>query len=120
MQVGFYFDQTRCTGCGACGVACKDHHDIPAGPENWMRVRHLEKGLIPNVFVSYLIIPCWQCLQPVCMEACPSEAITKRAWGRLRYKRAACLHSKYRGRSCICSFLLYQTGQTEGRHKGKP
>ena len=24
MQIGFYFDQTRCTGCGACQVACKD------------------------------------------------------------------------------------------------
>jgi len=22
MQLGFYFDQTRCTGCGACEFAC--------------------------------------------------------------------------------------------------
>jgi anaerobic dimethyl sulfoxide reductase subunit B (iron-sulfur subunit) len=34
MQVGFYFDQTRCIGCNACRVACKDWHDIAAGPEN--------------------------------------------------------------------------------------
>ncbi|MFW9941118.1 MAG: 4Fe-4S binding protein, partial [Candidatus Thorarchaeota archaeon] len=22
-QMGFYFDQTRCTGCYTCSVACK-------------------------------------------------------------------------------------------------
>ena len=33
MQIGFYFDQTRCTGCSACRVACKDWNDIPAGPD---------------------------------------------------------------------------------------
>ena len=41
MQLAFYFDQTRCTGCYACVVACKDWHDIPAGPASWMRVTGL-------------------------------------------------------------------------------
>ena len=27
----FIFDQNRCIGCGACQVACKDRHDLPAG-----------------------------------------------------------------------------------------
>jgi hypothetical protein len=50
MQVGFYFDQTRCTGCSACRVACKDWNDIPAGPENWMNVHYSEKGKCPDMF----------------------------------------------------------------------
>ena len=78
MQVGFYFDQTRCTGCSACRVACKDWNDIPAGPENWMRVRYTEKGKFPKPFVSYMIAPCWHCAEPVCAAACPVDAITKR------------------------------------------
>ena len=77
-QMGFYFDQTRCTGCYTCQVACKDWHDIPAGPENWMRVLYIEKGKFPNVFVSYMIAPCFQCLDPVCVQACPVDAISKR------------------------------------------
>jgi Fe-S-cluster-containing dehydrogenase component len=32
VQLGFYFDQTRCTGCNTCADACKDFNDIPAGP----------------------------------------------------------------------------------------
>jgi anaerobic dimethyl sulfoxide reductase subunit B len=80
MQVGFYFDQTRCTGCSACRVACKDWNDIPAGPENWMRVLYTEKGKFPQPFVSYMIAPCWHwhCADPVCVAACPVDAITKR------------------------------------------
>ncbi len=78
MQVGFYFDQTRCIGCYACAVACKDWHDIPAGPERWMRIEYNEKGKFPNVFVSYRINPCFHCEDPVCIPVCPVGAITKR------------------------------------------
>ena len=78
MQTGFYFDQTRCTGCFACAIACKDWHDVPAGPANWMRVLYQEEGRFPEVFVSYLATPCYHCAQPVCAFVCPNEAITKR------------------------------------------
>jgi len=42
MQLGFYFDQTRCVGCLTCVVACKDWHDIPAGPANWVEGECIE------------------------------------------------------------------------------
>ncbi|MFO7964727.1 MAG: 4Fe-4S dicluster domain-containing protein [Desulfobacterales bacterium] len=78
MQIGFYFDQTRCTGCGACQVACKDWHDIPAGPEKWISITCTERGTCPDVFVSYMIAPCWHCEDPVCVAACPADAVWKR------------------------------------------
>ena len=78
MQIGFYFDQTRCTGCAACIVACKDWNDIPAGPEFWMKVLYNEERKTPNVFVSYLVRPCYHCEDPVCIPVCPVKAITKR------------------------------------------
>ena len=59
-QMGFYFDQTRCTGCFACAVACKDWHDIDAGPVNWLRVRTIEEGKFPDVFVACLASLCYQ------------------------------------------------------------
>ena len=79
MQLGFYFDQTRCTGCHTCNVACKDWHDIDAGPVNWMRVTTIEQGRFPDVFVAWLALPCCHCEQPNCVTACPVGAITKRA-----------------------------------------
>ena len=60
MQKGFYFDQTRCTGCYTCMIACKDWHEIDIGsePEDWIRVVPIEKGIFPDLFAAYLILPC--------------------------------------------------------------
>ena len=78
MQLGFYFDQSRCTGCFACAIACKDWHDVPAGPARWMRLLYQEEGKFPKVFVSHMATPCYHCTEPVCAYICPNEAITKR------------------------------------------
>ena len=102
MQIGFYFDQTRCTGCSACRVACKDWNDIPAGPENWMRVLYTEKGKFPKPFVSYMITPCWHCAEPVCATACPVAAITKRAEdGIVLVDTDACLGNEECDAKCL-------------------
>ena len=77
MQLGFYFDQTRCIGCFTCVVACKDWHDIPAGPVTLMDVSCIEQGVFPAISVDYLIRPCYHCENPPCVEACPAEAIVK-------------------------------------------
>lgn len=78
MQLGFYFDQTRCIGCYTCAVACKDWNDIPAGPASWRRVLSIEKGRFPDPFVAFLSTACYHCVQPLCVSACPVGAISKR------------------------------------------
>ncbi|MBW1709846.1 MAG: FAD-dependent oxidoreductase [Deltaproteobacteria bacterium] len=78
MQTGFYFDQARCTGCFTCSVACKDWHDTPAGPANYMRIQYREGGKFPNLFISHVASPCYHCAEPVCAYVCPNEALTKR------------------------------------------
>ncbi len=77
-QMGFYFDQTRCTGCYTCVVACKDWHDIPAGCGGLLRLKTIEKGEFPRPFVAYLITACYHCVNPPCVSACPEQAIVKR------------------------------------------
>jgi anaerobic dimethyl sulfoxide reductase subunit B (iron-sulfur subunit) len=78
MQMGFYFDQTRCTGCYTCVVACKNWHDIPTGPASWRKVINIEKGKFPDLFVAFLSISCNHCADPACIKFCPSQAIIKR------------------------------------------
>ena len=77
-QIGFYFDQTRCTGCYTCAVACKDWNDIDAGPVNWLRIQATEKGKFPNPSLAYLFSSCYHCANPPCVLACPVDAISKR------------------------------------------
>jgi anaerobic dimethyl sulfoxide reductase subunit B (iron-sulfur subunit) len=117
MQIGFYFDQTRCTGCSACRVACKDWNDIPAGPENWMRVRYTEKGKFPKPFISYMIAPCWHCIDPVCAAACPADAITKREVdGIVLVDSSKCLGNRECDEKCLkaCPYDAPQFGPAEG------
>lgn len=92
MQYGFHFNQNRCTGCFVCVVACRDWHDVPAGPASWMRIQTTEKGKYPEVFVSRLPITCFHCRQPACVPACPVGAIAKREEdGIVVVDREACL-----------------------------
>ena len=76
-QYGFLIDLSRCIGCNACVISCKQWHDIPPGPIKWMRVYQWEKGSFPNIELRVLPIPCFHCENPVCADACPNHAIYK-------------------------------------------
>lgn len=92
MQLAFYFDQTRCTGCWTCVVACKDWNDVPPGNASWMRVSAIVRGKYPEVFLAWTAVPCFHCLRPYCIEACPADAILKRETdGIVVVNREACL-----------------------------
>ncbi|MBI2998638.1 MAG: 4Fe-4S dicluster domain-containing protein [Deltaproteobacteria bacterium] len=78
MQLAFYFDPTRCTGCEACVVACKDWKDIPAGGARLLRIVPVEEGRFPNVGLHFHPLGCFHCAEPPCVEACPTRAIHKR------------------------------------------
>ncbi|MFC1951572.1 4Fe-4S dicluster domain-containing protein [Chloroflexota bacterium] len=92
MQMGFYFDQTRCTGCFTCTVACKDWNEVDAGPASWRRVITIEREKYPNPFVAFLSTTCYHCAEPACVSACPIGAITKRDKdGVVSVDRKACL-----------------------------
>ena len=117
LQVGFYFDQTRCIGCSACAIACKDWHDIPAGSEQWMKILYNEEGKFPNVYVSYVINPCFQCEDPVCIPVCPVNAITKRIEdGIVTVDSETCIGKDECGSKCLkaCPYKAPQFSSEKG------
>jgi anaerobic dimethyl sulfoxide reductase subunit B (iron-sulfur subunit) len=76
-QYGFFIDLSRCTGCQACVIACKQWHDLPVGPVKWLRVFQWEKGAFPQIDLRVLPMKCFHCENPVCAKACPNQAIWK-------------------------------------------
>ncbi len=122
MQLAFYFDQSRCTGCFACCIACKDWHDIPPGRARWMRVSCIEEGEFPKVFVAYLASACHHCHQASCVSACPAEAITKREEdGIVVVDRDKCLGESVCGAPCklACPYDSPQFGDEENARMQK-
>lgn len=77
VQYGFFFDQSRCTDCRACVLACRNWYDIVPGPVKWCRVFQWEKGVYPNLRLHYLFAPCYHCENPACVRACKQGAICK-------------------------------------------
>ena len=76
-QYGFFIDQSRCIGCNQCTISCMQWHDIPPGTVKWMRVHQWEKGVFPNVKLHMMPVLCYHCENPVCIKACPNDAIYK-------------------------------------------
>ena len=78
MQIGFYFDQSRCTGCYSCVAACRSWNELPPESPDLIRLVSWEVGTFPNVSLRHLLLTCFHCSEPACAEACPEELIKKR------------------------------------------
>ncbi|NHC38777.1 dimethylsulfoxide reductase subunit B [Bacillus sp. MM2020_1] len=84
-QLGFYINQSLCSGCKACSVACKDKNNLDVGI-NFRRVYTYEegayiqqptKGIVHNIKAYYFSISCNHCTNPKCLPICPTGAIVK-------------------------------------------
>jgi len=100
-QYGFYIDTSRCTGCHACTIACKQWHDINPGPVKWIRVHQWEKGSFPEIDVRVLPLMCAHCQEPLCLDACPNHAITKEeTYGAVLVDPAKCTGARKCWEAC--------------------
>jgi len=93
---GFYVDTSRCIGCGACAMACKDWKDVQPGEgATWRHVTTIESGTVPNVSLVNLSFACMHCGKPACVAVCPAGAISKRPDGIVVVDRDKCIGCHY-------------------------
>ncbi len=121
-QIGLYFNQERCTGCYTCCVACKDWYDHDAGAVNLMRLAITERGTFPDLFLSYLAMPCYHCAEPSCITACPEDAISKtESNGTVLVDREKCVGKDTCGMLCLkaCPYNAPQFGAEENARMQK-
>ena len=76
MALGFYFDMTRCVGCRACQVACKDRNNLDIGLL-FRYAKTYETGSFPKVGMYNYSGSCNHCENPACVAACPAGALQK-------------------------------------------
>ena len=106
-HLAFHFDAAACTGCKSCQVACKDRNQLPNGML-WRRVYEAQGGgWTPDgdawrhdVAVANLSIACNHCERPVCMEVCPTKAITRRPDGVVLIDAERCTGCRYCSWAC--------------------
>ncbi len=84
-RLAMVIDVDRCTGCGACMVACAAENNVPpARPEagertgiTWLRVYRMDNGgTFPQSESVYVPVSCQQCDEhPPCVSVCPQNAV---------------------------------------------
>jgi molybdopterin-containing oxidoreductase family iron-sulfur binding subunit len=109
---GMVIDLDRCTGCGACVVACQQENNVPqlrtpyenrGAQIEWMTQLWREPE-DPAGLPEVLPFPCQHCLDAPCVKACPvgatfkdEEGLTVQNWERCigcRYCMVACPYSR--------------------------
>ena len=73
MAGSFIFDANKCTGCGACRVACTIENGL-APDVSWRRIETFNPQRRAVAPVFHLSLACNHCATAACMNACPALA----------------------------------------------
>lgn len=93
-QFRFHIDMSSCIGCRCCEVACNEQNNNPAHV-TWRRVGEIEAGSYPDVKRMHLSMSCNHCIEPSCLEGCPTSAYTKKENGIVVHNAEACIGCQY-------------------------
>jgi molybdopterin-containing oxidoreductase family iron-sulfur binding subunit len=84
-------DQSKCTGCGQCTLACRAHNDV--SPDiSWNRV--IQAGSVDHQPI-YLARPCMHCEHAPCVEVCMVRASSYRPDGIVAMDYDRCIGCRY-------------------------
>ncbi len=85
VRYGMVIDLDRCTGCGACMIACAVENNVPPGEPTatertgttWMRVYKVDNGKeFPESRTVHVPVLCQQCDHHTpCESVCPQKAV---------------------------------------------
>jgi Fe-S-cluster-containing dehydrogenase component len=104
--VGLLYDTTKCIGCKACVVACREANGLEADP-GWSGglyqapadLNEYTKNIIKlyddGTDRSYMKAQCMHCADPACANACMLGAFKKREYGIVTYDVDLCIGCRY-------------------------
>ena len=99
-QLGFKVDLSRCVGCHACEIACKQEQNTLPGVR-FRQVIEREFGTYPTPKRLFVSMACNHCAEPACLKACPQGAIAKDPkWGLVLIDEEACIGCRYCAAVC--------------------
>ncbi|MCP5102746.1 MAG: dimethyl sulfoxide reductase anchor subunit [bacterium] len=111
-QKSFIFDLNRCTGCGACVVACATEN-YGKQDTDWREVYTFNESRHPQIPLFNLSMACNHCVSPACKKSCPALAYTKDAGtGAVVHHAGRCIGCTY------CTWACPYDAPRYSREKG--
>lgn len=92
-------DMQKCIGCDACTVSCKAENNVPLGVYRTWVEKH-ERGIFPNIKLSFAPKLCNHCDDPPCVPVCPVGATFKRSDGLVLVDYEKCIGCSYCVEAC--------------------
>lgn len=106
---GMIIDLDKCTGCGACQVACCMENNIPPSSHKeaakgrtilWMEIFTISEGSGHNQRKRFFPRPCFHCENPPCVKVCPTGATYKNEDGFIAQIYSRCIGCRYCSNNC--------------------
>ncbi len=115
-QWAMVIDQSKCTGCDFCTLACKAHNDV--SPEiEWNHV--LQTGTLDGKQI-FLPRPCMQCAKAPCVDVCPVGASYYRPDGIVMMDYDRCIGCRYCEVACPYEARSFNWTAFEGENPAVP
>ncbi|MHB1652936.1 MAG: 4Fe-4S dicluster domain-containing protein [Desulfitobacteriaceae bacterium] len=120
-----FMDTSKCTGCKACSVACKEWNELPAEKTQLVTSYQSQKDFTSKTW-TYITFTekydngmqwlmrkaqCFHCGDPACLKACTSNAIAKTVSGYVVIDQAKCIGCGYCVENCPFGVPKLDTAQ---------
>jgi len=115
-QWAMVIDQSKCTGCNYCTLACRAHNDV--SPDiSWNEVTQMGEV---NGHIVYLPRPCMHCEHAPCVEVCPVGASYYRDDGIVMMDYDKCIGCRYCMVACPYNARSFNWESFEGKNPAVP
>lgn len=107
MKAAILTDLTKCIGCGACALACREINGLPS-VEDPSRLSHESWAVVRKQGGVNIRQHCMHCLDPACVSVCPVAALHKTPEGPVIYREDRCIGCRYCMLACPFGIPKYE------------
>jgi formate dehydrogenase iron-sulfur subunit len=120
-----FVDVTKCDGCRACMVACKNWNDLPAEPQDFLGTMQSHANVSADTWnvltfvehensqgnLDYLFrhSSCYHCTDAACEKVCPENAISYTETGAVVIDQDTCVGCGYCVQNCPFDVVQLKT-----------